>query len=100
MSGIFISYRRKDASGSAGRLYDDLCDRFTRDLVFRDVDALGPGVDYEAAIDGFIGSCDAFVAVIGNRWLEVSDGTGSRRLDDPDDIVRREIAVALEGTSS
>lgn len=96
MSGIFISYRRRDAPGSAGRLYDDLCDRFTKDLVFRDVDALAPGVDYEAAIDRFIGSCDAFVAVIGNRWLEVSDDTGARRLDDPDDIVRQEIAIALQ----
>ena len=36
------------------------------------------------------------IAVIGSDWLQVSDATGARRLDDPADFVRLEIATALE----
>jgi hypothetical protein len=37
MPGIFISYRREDASGHAGRLRDRLTQRFGRETVFMDV---------------------------------------------------------------
>ncbi len=40
---IFISYRRDDARGSSGRLYDWLCIGFGRDRVFRDVHSIGVG---------------------------------------------------------
>jgi hypothetical protein len=43
MSRIFISYRRGDSRGSAGRLYDDLEERFGKDVVFRDLDTIEPG---------------------------------------------------------
>lgn len=95
MSGVFISYRRSDSRGSAGRIYDNLEDRLGRDQVFRDIDALEPGAEYEGAIEAFIGSCDAVVAVIGNEWLEARDEAGQRRIDDPADLVRREIEAAL-----
>jgi hypothetical protein len=64
--------------------------------VFRDLDAHGPGVDYAAEIDAFIGSCDAVVVVIGNAWLDIRDEDGQRRLDDPDDLVRQEILAAFK----
>ena len=41
--GVFISYRREDASGHAGRLYDNLVASIGNDRVFMDVDAIAPG---------------------------------------------------------
>jgi len=47
---IFISYRRDDARGASGRLYDWLRIAFGRDQVFRDVASIGPG-KWRAKID-------------------------------------------------
>src|SRR5829696_1206718 len=95
MAGIFISYRREDSSGYAGRLHSDLVARFGWDRVFMDIDALQPGVNYVKALDEAILTCDAFLAMIGPRWMSVSDADSNRRLDNPRDFVRREIATAL-----
>ena len=40
-------------------------------------------------------SSDVLIALIGPNWLTASDEDG-RRLDDPDDLLRREITAALE----
>ena len=40
--GIFISYRRDDSAGYAGRLYDRLTARFGGDRVFMDVEGSNP----------------------------------------------------------
>jgi hypothetical protein len=42
MAGIFINYRRDDAPGVAGRLFDYLATKFSRDDLFMDVDAMKP----------------------------------------------------------
>jgi TIR domain len=94
MARIFICYRREDSSGHAGRLYDRLGARFGDD-VFMDIDAIGPGVDYARLIDETIDTVEAVVVVIGQQWLSSADGDGNRRLDDPEDLVRQEISVAL-----
>ena len=60
-----------------------------------DVDSLPPGVDFVRIIEESVGSCDVFVAVIGKNWLFASDEEGRRRLDNPDDFVRLELAFAL-----
>src|SRR6516162_610618 len=97
MSGqIFISYRRDDASYAAGRLYDRLSARFPGNQIFMDVDNLDPGVDFVEAIETSVGSCEVLIAVIGKQWLVSSDEEGRRRLDNPDDFVRLEIAAALK----
>jgi hypothetical protein len=93
---IFINYRRDDSSASAGRLYDHLSARFPRNQIFIDVDNLDPGVDFVETIEQSVGACDVLIAVIGKRWLTSSEGEGSRRLDNPDDFVRLEIASALK----
>jgi hypothetical protein len=95
MSQIFLSYRRGDAPGYAGRLYDRLREHFGTDHVFRDVDTLPPGADFVAAIEDAVASCEALVAVIGGAWLSATDRHGTRRLDDPNDFVRIEVAAAL-----
>lgn len=92
----FISYRREDASGHAGRLYDVLLTKFRSDQVFMDVDAIPPGVDFVDHIQAAVARCDVLLALIGPRWLTLTDDTGVRRLDDPGDIVRLEIEAALK----
>ncbi len=94
--GIFISYRREDASGHAGRLYDRLCERFGKNRLFMDVDTLELGLDFVEGIEHAIGSAGVLLAVIGRSWIRVEDEHGKRRLDDPNDFVRLEIAGALE----
>src|SRR5207247_608008 len=92
---IFINYRREDAAGHAGRLYDALASRFGDENIFMDVDKLEPGVDFKEAISNAVGSCDVFVALIGKSWLSLQDQRGRRRLDQPGDYVRLEIDAAL-----
>jgi hypothetical protein len=96
VSAIFISYRRSDTSGYGGRLQDELADRFGEAQVFRDVDTIRPGVDFAQVIDQAVVGCDVLLALIGRDWLAVAGPTGGRRLDDPDDFVRLELASALE----
>ncbi len=91
---IFISYRRADSAGWAGRLHGDLRQRFGADRVFRDV-AIAPGVDFRDHIEGVMDGCEVLLAVIGPRWATVTGPGGRRRLDAPDDLVRLEIERAL-----
>lgn len=95
MGGIFISYRREDSAGHAGRLFDRLRERFGKDRVFMDVSGIEPGADFVEAIDSAVGSCDALIVVIGRKWLACADAAGNRRLDDPEDFIRLETAAAL-----
>ncbi len=94
MKGIFISYRREDTAGYAGRLYDRLAAYFGPDRVFMDVEGIEPGVDFVDALERAVGSCEVLIVLIGKDWL-VADGAGKRRLDDPADFVRIETAAAL-----
>jgi hypothetical protein len=95
MAGIFISYRRSDSAGYTGRLMDDIKVQFPDNEVFRDVEAIEAGADFVEAIDGAVKSCSVLLAVIGPRWLSVTDNSNRRRIDDPHDFVRLEIAAAL-----
>ena len=92
---IFVSYRRGDCAGHAGRLYDQLCERFGERQVFIDIDAIRPGEDFTKALTQAVNSSNVFLAIIGKRWLSGAHQTASR-LDDPDDFVRFEIAAALK----
>ena len=93
---IFISYRRDDTEGEAGRLYDDLVRTFGDACVFMDVSGISPGVDFRRAIDDNVSSCGVLLAMIGPGWLSVTNPDGRRRLDDPSDFVVLEIASALK----
>ena len=94
MRKLFISYRRDDSPGLAGRIYDRLEDHFGSDAVFMDVDSIPYGVDFRQYLTDAVGQCDVLLAVIAERWLSIKQG-GKRRLDDPDDFVRIEIETAL-----
>ena len=63
--------------------------------MFRDIEDIAPGDEFRRRIDATLAGCHAVVVVIGPGWLNASKN-GQRRLDDPDDIVRQEILIALE----
>lgn len=95
MRAIFLSYRRDDAEGEAGRLFDDLISEFGVDKVFMDVAGIEPGRDFRKVIDQNVASCGVLLAMIGKGWIDAKDDAGRRRLDDPVDFVRLETASAL-----
>lgn len=95
MGGIFISYRREDSGPYAGRLRDTLSNYFGAEQVFRVIDRIEVGGRSPRVIERAVGSCDALLALIGPTWLAAKDEAGRRRLDDPNDHVRLEIATAL-----
>ncbi len=93
---VFLSYRREDTSGYAGRLHDALTGHFGDERIFRDVDAIEPGADFVQVIEESVRSCGVLVAVIGREWLRCIGADGRRRLDDSEDFVRLEIQTALK----
>ena len=95
MRSVFVSYRRKDSEGESGRLFDDLSSHFGSESVFMDVSAIEPGRDFRKAIDQSVTTCSVLLAIIGQEWLELKDAAGFRRLEDPNDFVRLELASAL-----
>lgn len=94
---IFLSYRPSDASAYAGRLYDSLVAHFGGERVAMDIGTIQLGVDFRAAIESALASSSAVIVVIGRSWLADVDEAGKRRLDNPDDFVRMELAAAFEG---
>jgi beta-lactam-binding protein with PASTA domain len=95
MPGIFICYRRDDTAGHTGRLFDRLRETFGQDRVFLDVAGIEAGVDFTKAIERAVGSCEVLLAMVGKDWVTLTDAAGRRRLDDPQDFIRLEIATAL-----
>ncbi len=96
MPNVFISYRREDAAGHAGRLYDGLRARFGEPRVFMDVDTVPAGVDFVDHIERWVASCDVLLVLIGDHWVSVRDSEGRRRLDNAEDFIRIEIEAALK----
>jgi hypothetical protein len=96
MAGVFICYRRDDTAGWAGRLQADLQAGLTGAVVFRDIDAIPPGVKFDEYIADAVGTCDVLIAMIGPHWLDGADAQGARRLEDPNDLIRLEISTCLK----
>ena len=93
--GVFISYRREDAAGHAGRLYDWLTRRFGEHGVFIDVVGIEPGEKWRERIRAKLEACWAVLVVIGPQWLTPKGGTGKSRIWDRDDVLRYEVETAL-----
>ncbi len=94
-ANIFINYRREDTAGYAGRLFDRLSQHFPGRL-FMDIDTIEPGVDFAEVIDQAVSCCEVLIVMIGREWLNITDAAGRRRLENPADFVRLEVAAALE----
>ena len=91
---VFISYRRSDEPFAATLLYYKLVEAFGEESVFKDVDSFEPGDDFPARLAQFVEESDVLLAIIGPRWTAAEDELG-RRIDNPNDWVRIEIASAL-----
>jgi TIR domain len=91
---IFISYRRDDSAGYTRAIYDRLVDRFSRDRVFMDVDAIEPGLVFDEVINRAVGRCEILLAIIGEDWMK-PQADGASRIHAPKDFVRLEISAAL-----
>lgn len=92
---IFISYRRDDSAGHAGRVFDKLRVEFGEDSLFMDVATIPFGADFVEILGQEVAKCDVLLAIIGPAWLDAKEPNGTRRLDNPNDFVRIEIAEAL-----
>ena len=95
---VFISYRRDDAEGYAGRLEEALEERLGRGSVFRDVLDIAPGADFVEAIRQRLAGAQTVLVLIGPRWAG-GDSPGTRRIDDAQDFVRLEVQVALASSA-
>lgn len=96
MTKLFLSYRRDDSAGHVGRLYDRLVEHFRADEIFVDIDTIEPGQDFVEAIEQAVSAADVLLVIIGKQWLTTTDRQGKRRLDNPHDFVRLEIAAGLK----
>jgi len=95
MPTVFISYRRDDTAAEAGRLADDLGERFGTSRVFIDVDSIPLATNFEDRIHAALDSCQVVFVLIGSEWLTARLPGGERRIDDEHDYLRQEIAAAL-----
>ncbi len=93
---VFISYRRDDAAPHARNIEQALDERFSDDRVFLDQRDIEAGVEFPRRIAEALDASDVVVVVIGSKWENIKDGAGQRRLDNPQDFVRIEIATALQ----
>ena len=85
---IFISYRRGPTSDITGRIHDHLETHFGTDSVFRDVDSIPLGVRFPIHLEEALEGCELVLAIIGPDWV-------TPRLQDPRDVLRQELEVAL-----
>jgi len=95
-SKIFISYRRSDSAAYAGRLADSLVNRYGRECVFFDINAIEPGVELAGAILTAVQACEIMLVIIGRDWLMDWTNDGVSRLLDPNDFIRIQIIAAVK----
>ena len=91
---VFISYRREETAGHAGRLYDVMSNRFGESNVFMDVD-IAPGVDFVHRITEAVGGCHVLLVIVGPHWATISNGSSLPRIFKPDDFVRLEVETGI-----
>jgi hypothetical protein len=92
---VFLSYRREDSSTAVQHLRESLGRLIGEDKIFRDVDSIPLGRNFETVIGEAIRSASACLVIIGPAWLAATHD-GRRRLDDPEDFVRTEVELALK----
>jgi TIR domain len=92
---VFISYRREDTGGDAGRLNDTLTQFLGPGRTFWDLEKIAPGKDFRKELKRVLGGSDILLALIGPRWETITDANGRPRLCNKDDLVRMELLAGL-----
>lgn len=95
MITVFLSYRRQDSADICDRIANHLQWKYGKSHIFRDVSTILAGSNFDRSIRRALEECHVVLVVIGPQWLEIRDAAGQRRLDDPADYVRMEVATAL-----
>jgi len=92
MPTVFLSYRRSDTGGEAGRLADTFHHKMGGSLAFRDVADIPPGSQFDSMLDKELAAAKTVLVLIGPSWLTEL----RQRLEQSDiDYVRVEVATAL-----
>ena len=76
-------------------IYQEFAAQIGKQNLFYDVEAIQLGDNFADIIEERVNSCDVLMAIIGPKWLTISDDQGRRRIGLPDDYVHHEIATAL-----
>jgi len=96
MNKVFISYRRTESSGYSRLVYDHLQAALPDWDIFMDVEGIPVGENWRNVLGARIDAADIMIVLIGREWLTMTEHNGMRRLDNPEDVTRWEIASALE----
>lgn len=92
---IFISYRRNDTDGHAGRFWDKL-QQYTREgALFYDKGRIDSGEDFPQAISRAVLQARAVLVLIGPDWASPENLERLHEKDGKVDFVHRETALAL-----
>ncbi len=94
MPKISISYRRADSEAMTGRIFDRLIAHYGKEVIFRDIDDIPPGIDFRVHINETLLKTNILLAVIGPEWLGMAQG-GVGRIQEESDPVRVEVETAL-----
>jgi hypothetical protein len=70
---VFISYRRSDSAGYAGRVWDRLERDLGRHSLFMDVAAIPLGTNFPKVLHEEVAKCGVLLAMIGPNWLDARD---------------------------
>ncbi len=92
---IFVNYRRDDSASHALNVAQYLEATFGKSHVFLDIDRMRAGQSFPTVLKERLSASKVMLAVIGPSWLTLKGEDGQRRIDDPSDWVRLEIATAL-----
>ena len=93
MSAIFLSYRRADAEGHAGRLWDRLRLWFDPEALFYDQGRIESGEVFPEEIKQALDAAKVVLVLIAPGWQRIL----AERAEGPGiDWVRREVEIALE----
>lgn len=99
---VFLSYRREDTGPTAAAFATLLRDHLSSDVVFFDRDQLTWGASWWQQLADAIAGRDELICLIGAMWEgspAASSAAGeppTRRIDEMDDPIRREILLAIE----
>src|SRR4051812_40208766 len=93
--GVFLSYRRADSQAWVGRLADDLRSYYGRDRIYLDLDSNRPAQDYIVQVQEALKASRAVIAVVGPQWEMQGGAADDSRLNNPNDLLRRELETAL-----